>query len=282
MRRALSSTVVCTVLLTAGCAAEPTGGGSAPTADAAPPKTAAPLKTAAPATTAATAPVHTEDVRAALEATGRTTARTAYRTGIGTGTGPAYVITGEGAHDFARHRGTMAVGLARTARFEEVFTDERIYLRGTVGDEKLPWSYIDRADVEARHLLRPPGNDPAYVLEQAAMGERFERTGEEDLGGIRATRYRGLLTHAALTLRMTERAKGQGDRLRELMGGRIPATVEVWLDERKRAVRVRLALKVEGSVSSTTTLALTGLGEPVKVTVPTAEDAAGPDSALLG
>ncbi|MFD4583977.1 hypothetical protein [Streptomyces sp. NPDC058434] len=266
-RRALASTVLCTALLTTGCATAESGStGAAPTAGAT-------------TTTPGVAPTRT--VQAAVEATGRTTARTALRTELGTGAAPAHVISGKGAYDFARDRGTVSVGLATAARFEEVFAGGRVYVRGDAGDETMPWSYVDRDEVEARHILRAPANDPGYTLRQAAMGEKFEQVGEENLSGTPVTRYRGLLTHEALTLKMTKESRAKTDRMRDLLGGRIPATVEVWVDERNRAVQMRLSMKIEGTVSSVSTLTLTEPGTPVKVVVPSA-DAAESDASLLG
>lgn len=276
MRRALSSTVVCCVLLTAGCTTTESGGNGV---DATPARAARATPTATP--TVADSVASTRTVRAALDVTGRTTARTAVRTELGKGAVPAYVISGEGAHDFAEDRGTVSVGLATAARFEEVFADGRVYVRGTAGDETMAWSYVDRDEVEARHILRAPANDPEYTLRQAAMGEKFQQVGEEKLNGATVTRYRGLLPHAALTLQMEKAVRAKTDRLRDLMGGRIPATVDVWVDDRKRAVQVRLSMLIEGAASSVNTLTLTELGKPVKVTVPAGE-AAESDPSILG
>lgn len=71
----------------------------------------------------------------------------------------------------------------------------------------MPWSYVDRDEIEVRHILRAPANDPEYTLRQAAMGEEFEQVGEENLNGTPVTRYRGLLTHEALTLQMTKETR---------------------------------------------------------------------------
>jgi hypothetical protein len=191
-----------------------------------------------------------------------------------------YVISGKGAHDFARDRGTVSVELATAAPFEEIFADERVYLRGSADDETMPWSYVERDEVETRHMLRAPANDPEYTLRQAAMGEKFEQAGEEDLDDTPVTRYRGLLTHQALTLRMSKDAREKADQLRDLIGGRIPALVDVWVDEQKPAVQVRLSKTIEGVASSVSTLTFTELGTPVKVAAPAA-DAAEPGASLL-
>ncbi|MGW2304106.1 hypothetical protein [Streptomyces sp. NPDC001809] len=274
MRRALSSTVLCGVLLTAGCA---TGGSSGADAGPAPTVTTRATPTPTPGVAASQA------VRTALAATGRTSARTAVRTELGRGSGPAYVLSGTGVHDFAEDRGSVSIGLADAARFDEVFADGRVYVRGKAGGESMPWSYVDRADAEARHMLRAPANDPEYTLRQASMGERFERIGEigeEKLDGVAVTRYRGLLPHSALTLEMGEETRAKADVLRTYFGGRIPVTVDVWVDGRERAVRVRLSTTIKNVMSSVTTLTLTELGRPVKVVVPTG--AAASDASVLG
>ncbi|MFE6068792.1 hypothetical protein [Streptomyces sp. NPDC056525] len=277
MRRALSSTVVvCSVLLTAGCGAAGSGGDAAEVTSS---RAAGATPTATPTVAATVASTRT--VRAAIDATGRTTARTAVKTELGEGAVPAYVISGEGAHDFAKDRGTVSIGMATAARFEEVFADGRVYIRGSAGDETMSWSYVDRDEVEARHILRAPANDPGYTLRQAAMGEMFQQVGEEKLNGSAVTRHRGLLTHEALTLQMGKEVRAKTDRLRDLMGGRIPVIVDVWIDDRKRAVQVRLSMTIEGAASSVNTLTLTELGKPVKVTVPAAE-AAESDASILG
>ncbi|WP_330461042.1 hypothetical protein OIB37_31735 [Streptomyces sp. NBC_00820] len=247
MRHPLSLTAVCAMLLTAGCATAE--GGASGTGDA---------KAAASASA-----VGTRAVRAALDVTGRTTAHTEQTVELTANTMPPYVISASGAYDFAAHRGTASVGLADVARFQEVFTDARIYLRGTAGAESMPWSYIDRADADATHLLRSPGNDPEYTLRQAALGEEFELVGKERTNGAPTTHYRGLLPHKALTLRMTKDAREQADQMRDLLHGRIPATADVWVDAEKRVVRVKFTSDIaRAGVLSVSTLTLTKLGEP--------------------
>ncbi|TXS32903.1 hypothetical protein EAO70_00210 [Streptomyces sp. adm13(2018)] len=174
----------------------------------------------------------------------------------------------------------VSVGLADAVRFDEVFADGRVYVRGKAGGESMPWSYADRADAEARHMLRAPANDPEYTLRQASMGERSERVGEEKPGGAAVTRYRGLLPHSALTLEMGEETRAEADTLRTYFGGGIPVTVDVWVDGRERAIGVRLSMTVKDVMSSVTTLTLTELGRPVRVVVPAGASASG--ASVLG
>ncbi|GGR36025.1 hypothetical protein GCM10010282_30560 [Streptomyces roseolus] len=160
------------------------------------------------------------------------------------------------------------MGLEDVARFEEVFTPERLYLRGTTTKESVDWTYVDRAGIKAERILKAPGNDPEFLMRQVLLGERYRRLAVEDVTGVSATRYQGTLTHAALTLDMSAEARKKADQMRDMLGGPIPATADVWIDQRGRLVRVRLRMDLEGLLKSTTTLSLTAQGEPVKVRVP--------------
>ncbi|NML51711.1 hypothetical protein HHL19_22390 [Streptomyces sp. R302] len=181
---------------------------------------------------------------------------------------PASALTGEGAHDFARTRGTLVVGLEDAARFEQVFTAERLYVRGTTAKGSVDWMHVDRAGVKAERILKAPGNDPEFLLRQMLMGVRYRRLAAKDVDGVSATRYPGELTHAALALGMSPEARKKVDQMRDMTGGTIPATADVWLDRRGRLMRVRLQMDLEGMLLSTATLSPSGLGEPVQVRVP--------------
>ncbi|MFE3388665.1 hypothetical protein [Streptomyces anulatus] len=222
-------------------------------------------------------------MRAAVQVIRESSARTVMKTEMGTAPGePIYTITAKGAHDFARNSGTVNARVGDAAEFDQVLTDDRIYVRGVAGTETMPWSYTDRADAKVQHMLRAPGNDAAHLLQQASMSSEYDRFGTETVAGTTTTRYSAPLSHKALVLNMSEETREKSGQLRDMMGGEIPATAEVWVDQRKRAVRIRLSLDIPGSVSSITTLTLTDLGRPVKVTVPTAEGTEESDAALSG
>ncbi|MEU8759703.1 hypothetical protein [Streptomyces sp. NPDC048659] len=256
MRRTLSAALVCLALFTSGCAAKGAGGSDAGPAAAAP-------SVSAVATTEAD---HAAVVRKAVE--GVTTARTAYRWEVGQAGGKVYAVTGKGSHDFARRQGALVVSLEEVARFEQVFTPERLYIRGSAGAESVGWTFVDRAGVKGQRLLKTPGNDPEFLLRQVVMAEGYQRVAVDDVDGVSAALYRGMLPHAALTLDMADAARKQVDQMRDMLGAPIPVTADAWIDERGRLVRVRLEMDLQGSVRSTTELTLTGLGEPVKVKVP--------------
>ncbi|MFI5807403.1 hypothetical protein [Streptomyces sp. NPDC051561] len=268
LRRALPLFALPVALVCVGCGPESAPGG----ADAAAPDE----PVASPGVD------HTRTVRAALDATGRSTARTAQKTELSQAGGPTYVISGNGAYDFAQDRGRTTVTLATAARFEEVFDGRKVYLRGTAGEETREWSAVRRSEVKARHLLRAPANDPEYTLRQTAMVKEFRKAGEESLGGIRAVRYSGALPHDALTLDMEAEQRGKIGKLRDMLGRDLPVTAEVWVDPQGRTRQIRLAMKFEGEMSSINTLTLTDLGKPVKVTIPAAATTVPSTDTVLG
>lgn len=217
---------------------------------------------------------YTRKVRAALQETLGSSARTVMKTDMGTSPDePTYTITAKGAHDFARNAGKVTAKVGDVAEFDQVLTDDRIYIRGGTGTEAMPWHYTDRADAKVQHMLRPPGNDAAHLLQQASMSSGYDRFGTEKVAGTATTRYHAPLSYRALVLNMTEEAREKSDQLRDMMGGSIPAATDVWVDGKGQAVRIRLSLNIPGSVSSITTLTLSELGRAVDVVVPTAEGA---------
>ncbi|WP_267242613.1 hypothetical protein [Streptomyces sp. PR69] len=267
-RRTYALTAVCALLLTAGCGGEDADGG----AERAGAAVEASAKPSAQSAAPSPAPEHTATVRAAIDAVGRTSARVSQKTELGDGT-TSHTITADGDFDFAGDRGNLTVALPPVARFEEVFADGKVYLRGTAGAEQMGWQMTDRNQLEARRLLRAPANDPAFVLRQAVMTRtEFARVGEEKLNGVPTVHYLGFLSDEAITLRMTADAREKAEQLRTAFGGRIPVVSHVWVDSQGRAVQVQLALRVKDLIDSVTTLTFTEFGKRVQVTVPPAED----------
>ncbi|MCX5398056.1 hypothetical protein [Streptomyces sp. NBC_00102] len=273
LRRTLLLTFACTALLAGGCSTSAPADGTS--ADGTSADGTSPAESRSPSPSPSADPTRT--VLAAVESTGRTTARTTHRTETGAGEGTTYLISGGGAYDFTRHRGTTTVSVASAARFEEVFTDGKLYMRGTAGAETMEWTAIDRPGIEAQHVLRAPANDPEYTLEQAAMATDFTRTGPERVGSVQATHYRDQLPYEAITLKLAKKPLETVGKLREMMGGEIFVPVDVWVDGQGRAVRIRMTLQMGTAGSSVSTLTFTDLGRPVEVTVPHAEVEVGSD-----
>lgn len=246
------------VLLTAGCAGASDDGGER-SAEKKP-------SAAAESSSSGTSPELAATVRAAVEATGRTSARLTHKSEVGDST-TMYTIAGSGDFDLANDRGNLTVDLA-TTRFEEVFADGKVYVRGTAGGRRGGWTATGRDQTEARYLLRPPANDPEFVLRQVSMVKEYGKVAEEDLNGVRTVHYRGLLPDEAVTLRMAKETLDKTATMRTAFGGRIPALADVWVDPQGRAVQARVGLEVKDLPKMVTTVGFTELGKTVQVTPP--------------
>lgn len=88
---------------------------------------------------------------------------------------------------------------------------------------------------------------------------------------MRTVRYRGILDHRTVTLRMTPDVRTKTDQAREALGGDLPVFADAWVDGRGRLVQTRMSLNMSGA-RVTLTMALSDIGEPVRVTVPRAAD----------
>ncbi|MFJ4773665.1 hypothetical protein ACIP88_31910 [Streptomyces uncialis] len=252
MRRPLS--LVAAALLCAGCSAAGT-----PTAE----------KADEPGVAAA-APAPHSAVRAAVTATGRSSARIDQRIVVADG-GKEYTLTVTGGFDFAADQGRIVVALPGGAVSSSAvtFAGGNAYIASPNGLDDGAWGVMPRAKAEAHYLLRAPLNDPEHLLEQVSALRNVSREGEATVHGVRATHYRGTLDHKALTLRMARETRKSADRIREELGADLPVFADVWVDDRGRLARTRVAAAM-GPVDVTVTMTLTDLGKPVRVTVPEA------------
>ncbi|MCX5254839.1 hypothetical protein OOK27_11745 [Streptomyces canus] len=61
------------------------------------------------------------------------------------------------------------------------------------------------------------------------------------------------------------------DQARDALGSELPVFADAWVDGRGRLVQTRMSVNMSGA-RVTLTMALSGIGEPVRVTVPRAAD----------
>ncbi|GAA5017893.1 LppX_LprAFG lipoprotein [Streptomyces siamensis] len=211
-------------------------------------------------------------VRKAAETVGKGSAGVDERIEI-TGDGSTYTLTVAGDFDFAADRGSIAVDFPGGGidHSEEVFADGKIYVSGTAGTDDGAWGVVARDKAEVHYALRAPLNDPEHVLRQVSAIRKVSKVGSETVDGVRAVRYRGVLSHAALTLRMADDVRDKMDQVRTSVGSDIPVFVDAWVDGKGRLVRTRMALNMSGS-GVTATMDLSDFGEPVKPKVPKAAD----------
>ncbi|MFB8757561.1 hypothetical protein [Streptomyces nigra] len=189
------------------------------------------------------------------------------------GDGQVHSLTIAGGFDFAADRGHLAVDLPGGAidHSEQVFAEGEIYVRNILGAGEDTWGVISRDRAQAHYLLRAPLNDPEHVLQQIAAMRKVSREGEEDVAGVRAVRYRGVLDHRTVTLRMDSDVRGKMDQARDILGGDLPVFADAWVDGRGNLVQTRMSSNLSGARVTVTTV-LSDIGKPVRVTVPRAAD----------
>ncbi|MFJ4470110.1 hypothetical protein ACIP2X_21920 [Streptomyces sp. NPDC089424] len=189
------------------------------------------------------------------------------------GEGKVYGLTVTGDFDFAADKGHLAVDLPGGAidHSDQVFAGDKIYVSGVQGIDEDAWGVMPRDEAEAHYLLRAPLNDPEHVLRQIAALRTVSREGEEKVGGVRAVRYRGVLDHRTVTLRMAPDVREKMDWTRDTLGADLPVFADAWVDGRGRLVQTRMEAIMSGA-RVTVTMTLSNIGEPVHVTVPQSAD----------
>ncbi|MFF3491395.1 hypothetical protein ACFYWS_08595 [Streptomyces sp. NPDC002795] len=212
---------------------------------------------------------HAATVRAAVGATRSTSAHTAQQVDLSAGT-RTFRISTTGGFDMAADRGELTVRMREQPAIEvrEVFAGDDVHVRGASALDA-GWGTVPRAKATAHALLRAPLNDPEYLLGQIADLREVSDEGEETVGGVRATHYRGTLDHTTITRRLAADTRKKTDQLRDYLGEDIPVFADVWVDAKGRVVRARTALDLpQAGAKMKVTLNLSRLGAPVKVTVP--------------
>ncbi|MFE2723621.1 LppX_LprAFG lipoprotein [Kitasatospora sp. NPDC059327] len=238
------------------------------------PSTASPTPAAPPTPTPSATPTvePATVVREAAAATGRTSARVDQSVRLTNGD-TTYDLAVSGDFDLAADRGQLGVDLPGGAisHLDEIFADGQVYVRGSAGVPSGTWAAIDRDRTIAHALLRSPVNDPEHVLQQISTLGRVTRSGEEEVSGVRATRYDGMLTTDAVTLRLAPEIRSKLETYRSLSGSDLPIPAGVWVDPQGRVVKVQLTLDMS-PIHSVTTVAFSELGKAVKVTAPPARN----------
>ncbi|MFD7694639.1 hypothetical protein [Streptomyces sp. NPDC059805] len=185
------------------------------------------------------------------------------------GDGQVYRLTINGGFDFAADRGHLAVELPGGAidHSEQVFAEDKIYLSDPQGSGEDSWGVIPRDKAQAHYLLRAPLNDPEHVLQQIAAMRKISREGEENVEGVRAVRYRGILDYRTVTLGMHPDVRSKMDQARDILGGDLPVFADAWVDGKGNLVQTRMSANMSGARVTVTTV-LSDIGEPVRVKVP--------------
>jgi len=150
-----------------------------------------------------------------------------------TNDGQDYVLTLQGSFDFAADTGSLVITFPGGAisRTEELFTESSLYFRLPADPsqpEQLIWVRIPRAEAKVRYLLRPPGNDPEYVLAQLPKARSVRLVGSEQVGGVALTRYQGSWICRLLPLTSTRRDANWSHNFRMRGPTRAPPSMFGW------------------------------------------------------
>ncbi|MFF1477122.1 hypothetical protein ACFVYD_06015 [Streptomyces sp. NPDC058301] len=184
------------------------------------------------------------------------------------GDGQDFTIAVKGGFDFGGDKGTLAVDFPGGAisHMDEVFANNRVYVRGAAGMDGA-WGVIGRDKAEANYLLRAPLNDPEHVLRQLSGLHKISKEETEQVNGVPAVRYHGLLASDALTSRVSAKLRAEVGKLSDLVGDAVPMYADTWVDAQGRLVRARLRCDLgQGHVA--VTVAFTDHGKAVRVSVP--------------
>lgn len=215
---------------------------------------------------------HGAAVRAAIERTSADSVRVDEKIELKSADSPAtYVFAIAGAFDLAGDRGRLTVELEDSGMdpVEEVFVGDTVYVRGSRAVGEDTWASAVRSEALTRYFLRAPLNDPEHLLRQVKAMRQVSNEGAEQVNGAPAVHYRGTIDHATATLRMTTETRQGLDDVREKLGDDMPVYADVWVDDKGRAVQVRLSCF--GGVKAMTTMTLSDFGTPVKAKAPAAE-----------
>ncbi|WP_413102717.1 hypothetical protein [Streptomyces sp. Inha503] len=276
MRRiTMSSAAVLLLALGTGCSSGSSGSGSSEKARVTE-KSSGKAAGAKASATKSTDGRPVDIVRAALTKARATSARID-ETIVTRGRGEDFTLSLAGPFDLAADKGKLSVDFPGGAvdHMDEVFSGGKVYLSRTV--PKGHWAVIDRDKARAHSLLRAPLNDPEHLLRQASAIRDVSDRGTTTIDGRPVRLYRGTLDYRTLTLGLADEHRRQLDTARKAMGGGLPASAMVWVDEEGRPARVELsAVQQTGYV--TVTMNLTDFGKPVKVRVPDASRTAPTDS----
>ncbi|WP_275559735.1 hypothetical protein [Streptomyces sp. 5-6(2022)] len=215
-------------------------------------------------------------VRAAVAKVRATSARID-ETVVTRGRGEEFTLSLAGPFDLATGKGKLSVDFPGGAvdHMDEVFSGGKVYLTRT--DPKGHWAVIDRDKARAHSLLRAPLNDPEHVLRQASAIRDVSDRGTTTIDGRPVHLYGGTLDYRTLTLGLADERRKQVDTVRKAMGGGLPSSALVWVDEKGRPARVELSARLN-TTDVTATMNLTDFGRPVKVRVPDASRTTPTDS----
>lgn len=175
-----------------------------------------------------------------------------------------------GVYDMEHSTGTQDVTLSSgpVRLIHEILAPQHTYF-STKDAAKGPWSSIGRADVQLRHLLRPPGNDPKYPLVQLKSITDVAKKGTGPLDGLDdVTHYSGMIPLATM---LQDAASDRRDHLAAILAAqpKSQTPVDVWIDKNGRLTRLTETISAASKgFSGTLTIDVSAYGIAVNSTTP--------------
>lgn len=186
---------------------------------------------------------------------------------------------------------TMNVsGQSMPGGIEEILTGHTLYLKMPVLAQQLgkPWVKFSFAELQhgtgisfAQIIQQAQQNNPLVQMQMLAGAKNVRVAGHQVLDGVQTTHYTGSYTVATALARLPSSLRATERKGLQALGV-TSVQFSVWIDGQHQARKI-VAYETGTSEHATVTLTVTGVNQPIAVTLPSARQVATiPASALKG
>jgi LppX_LprAFG lipoprotein len=173
---------------------------------------------------------------------------------------------------------------------EEILTGHTLYLKMPALAQQLgkPWVKFSFAELQSgtgisltQIIQQAQQNNPLVQMQMLAGAKNVRVAGHQVLDGVRTTHYTGTYTVAAALARLPSSLRATERKGLQTLGV-TSVQFSVWIDGQHQARKI-VAYETGTSEHATVTLTVTGINQPITVTLPAAGQVATiPASALKG
>jgi LppX_LprAFG lipoprotein len=174
--------------------------------------------------------------------------------------------------------------------FEEILTGHTLYLKMPALAQQLgkPWVKFSFAELQngtgislAQIIQQAQQNNPLVQMQMLAGAKNVRLAGHQVIDGVPTTHYTGTYTVAAALARLPSSLRATEQKGLQTLGV-TSVQFSVWIDGQHQARKI-VAHETGTSEHATVTLTVTGINQPITVTLPPASQVATiPASALKG
>lgn len=191
----------------------------------------------------------------------------------------SFTMRGTGSIDYANERSAASFKLPG-GLVELIGAGTDVYLRAPanpfVADAAM-WLHLEASaaiDDAEEALGAVTGTDPGKVLRNMELAGKVEQvggSGDKDVRGVAATQYHAELDPDRAVGQLTFLQRQQIEELKQ-QGRAFTLSVDVWIDDDGRPVRLRSVSEVEGVITATFTTEFFDFGAEVAISVPDADE----------